>query len=180
MKTVKYDLILKAIHEYVKTHVTIKSIKSQIKNTLNEICDNETEKEQLSNTIAYFFRDHWNKDIETLECLTYEGEIFTNQGTYAQVDTTEDMKRHNGEYVLTIHNHPDNCCFQSFNDISSQASDTKEKYGITISKEGIMITKNTDCVSFNGLIHIGRQVIDLRDIMKCLDSFLYALCHVFL
>ncbi len=138
---VKYETILKII----KTHYSLKEIGKQISPVIKQISDNQKEYNDLMRMIPRFYRDYWNKDTEFLQCITYDGETFVNDGTNNQVDITDDMKKHKGEYLLTIHNHPDGCCFQSDGDIISQSKDTLEKYRITIGKDdGIMITKNTD------------------------------------
>ncbi len=141
----KYEYILKAIEqELQKCNVSLKHIREQISPTIKNITDSEEEYETLMNTISYWYRDHWNSEKEHLQYLTYDGESYETSGEENIVDVTDEMKEHKGEYLLSIHNHPNGTCLQSQGDINTQATLTLEKYGITIGKDGVMINKNTD------------------------------------
>lgn len=141
----KYEYILKAIEqELQKCTVTLKSIRKQISPIIKNITDSEEEYETLMNTISYWYRDHWNSEKEYLQYLTYDGKSYETSGKENIVDVTDEMQEHKGEYLLSIHNHPNGSCLQSQGDIDTQATLTLEKYGITIGKDGVIINKNTD------------------------------------
>lgn len=143
---VKYNYILKIIEqETLKTHYSLKAIKEQISPILKKITDTQEEYDILMKEIPYFYREYWNKGKENLNIIDNNKEkIDPILGENHCVTFPDDIVKQAEKegLFLTIHNHPNATSIQSDGDYYCIAS-LGIKYGISISKDGIVISKNT-------------------------------------
>lgn len=143
---VKYKTILKAIEQEThKTHYTLKAIRKQIEPTIKKITDNQEEYDILMKEIPNFYRRYWNEKKENLSIIdNNKQKIDPILGEDHCVTFTDDIveQAEKEGLFLTIHNHPSATSIQSDGDYYCIAS-LGIKYGVSISKDGIVISKNT-------------------------------------
>ena len=143
---VKYKTILKAIEQEThKTHYTLKAIREQIEPTIKKITDNQEEYDILMKEIPQFYRQYWNEKKENLSIIdNNKQKLDPILGEDHCVTFTDDIveQAEKEGLLLTIHNHPSATSIQSSGDYYCIAS-LGIKYGVSISKDGIVISKNT-------------------------------------
>lgn len=153
MENIRYKYLLEAITDYTtKCSVTLKSVREQIKELIKDIADTQEDYDLLMENIPRFYRDYRNANKEHIEChrkdynMT-EFETYYNVGDENAVEmpTTLKILLSNDLFIdegvrASLHNHPSGTSFQSLGDYLNQATYTI-KYNITISDEGITISK---------------------------------------
>lgn len=131
--------------------------------TLKEITDNEEEYKTLRDDI-WNFRDE-TKDLthEQLIIKSTTGDSRENRnGDSGGVKYTEEMQDFMDyeNLLYSMHNHPsfnNGTCFISYADITSRTT-YEEKYQITISDDGLMISKENDFLSLTDTVDAYKSV----------------------
>ena len=143
---VSYNLILQTIGDYVeKCSVTLKGIKKNIEPLVKSLTDTQEEYELLMEELPRFYRDRYNLDHETQWLWDYHDKVYMEENGDAhsvRVPYSAVREGIDGDGILlSIHNHPNSCSFQSPADYRQQAQ-INTKYNISIANDGIIITKN--------------------------------------
>lgn len=148
-----YGIILKSIEDELnKCYLSLKSIREQISPLIKDITDTEEEYGLLVDRISHFYRDFRNEKTEKMYVEGYTGNIYTEyeKGTEDSVPYPIEARREAREngMLLSIHNHPTSTSYQSDGDMNTMNL-ANEKYMITVSSDGLMITKNTSGERFD-------------------------------
>ena len=154
---VKYNILLYVIKDYVeKCSVTMKGIIHDLTPRVREIAETDEDYDMLMEYLPRFYMDYYNAPVEHLTAVYQTTDTKTNKTSYTSshevgdedhVDMPTTLKiflqydLFDDEGVkMTFHNHPSSTCFQSMGDFITQTSYSTQ-YGVTISKDGIMISK---------------------------------------
>ena len=145
---VKYKTLIKVIEkEIAKCHVTLKSVREQIRPLLESITDTEEEYDLLMEKIPRFYRDYRtsNKEYEyMIDSIGNEYNTIGDGNSVRLSDKDQDKlfaNRNKGVTItLGIHNHPSGINFPSIGDLNSQEI-SRKKYSVIVSKNGIAINK---------------------------------------
>lgn len=150
--------IIRAIHEYLKTHYTLTEITEQAYPILEGICDSADEAEKIMEPLARFYREHWNSKDENETWMTYQGKTYNAHGGKDNVITPENVREEGSRngLLFSIHNHPSGLSIQSDADINDMGL-CNEKYMITVARDGITITKNP---SHDWDVRVGMKAIN--------------------
>ncbi len=144
-----YNAILDSITEEIIKCISLKSIREQISPMLKQVTDNDNEYDLLMEAIPYFYRDTYTKKNENIYVEDFNGNGWSDYGDeygcYPPDAVFGELKKGN-PMLLTMHNHPNQggkpfTPFQSPTDYFYMVF-LRSKYGVTISKDGIVITKS--------------------------------------
>lgn len=142
---VRYETLFKAIEDYViKCEISLKKIREAISPTIKEITDSEEEYNILMENIPRYFQKHYKLKHETILLQDYDGKQYADEnGERNTVQTPQEVKDIDEGLLFSFHNHPNDCCFQSLNDFL-HIYDYGIKYGMSVAKDGIFISKNVE------------------------------------
>lgn len=156
-----------------KTHYSLKNIRQQITPLVEQMTDNDEEKEILLDRISRFHRQFWKSETEKMFVQGHYGDMYTEyeRGTAYEVPYPEDAidAGENEGFLLTIHNHTrESAFYPSGADLFPKYD---EKYMVIVNAHGICIIKRTD----NMYIPIKRLAKEIgiwkyKDIMKMADE----------